>query len=158
MGQSGRRRIYYHPAMKYWINVVSREHVLIGVAGGFTQAQHGAPHGLRRLSRGDFVVFYSPRVAMEGEPLRRFTAAGRVADDEVYQVEMTPAFHPWRRKLDFVAVQDAPIEPLLEALSFIPDKKRWGFPFRRGLFEIPEADFRLIAEAMGIQTEEATSA
>ncbi len=144
--------------MKYWINVVSREHVLLGVAGGFTQAQHGAPHGMRRLDRGDFVVFYSPRVAMEGEPLRCFTAAGRVADDEPYQVEMTPSFFPWRRKLDFVPCHEAPIEPLLEALSFIPDKKRWGFPFRRGLFEIPEADFRLIAESMGFQAEDASSA
>ena len=144
--------------MKYWINVVSREHVLIGVAGGFTQAQHGAPQGLRRLSRGDYVLFYSPRVAMEGEPLRCFTAAGRVADDALYQVEMTPSFHPWRRRLDFVACHEAPIEPLLEGLSFLPDKMRWGFPFRRGLFEIPEADFRLIAAAMGFQAEDAASA
>ena len=140
--------------MKYWINVVSREHVLIGLEGGFTQAQHGAIHGVRRLSRGDYIVFYSPRTAMQGEPLRCFTAAGRVSDDAPYQVEMTPPFRPWRRAVEFAGCIEAPIQPLIGQLSFIPDKKRWGFPFRRGLFEIPEADFRLIAEAMRIEAKD----
>jgi hypothetical protein len=30
----------------------------------------------------------------------------------------------------------------------MPDKRRWGFVFRRGLFQIGEADFRRIAAAM----------
>ena len=29
--------------MSYWINTVSRDHVQRGVAGGFTQANHGKP-------------------------------------------------------------------------------------------------------------------
>ena len=33
-------------------------------------------------------------------------------------------------------------------LEFIPNKERWGAPFRRGFFEIGEADYRRIAEAM----------
>jgi len=141
--------------VKYWLNVVSREHVLLGVEGGFTQAQHGSPTGLRRLSRGDFVVFYSPRTALQGEPLRRFTAAGRVDDDEAYQVEMRPGFHPWRRRVSFLDCHEAPIEPLIPALGFLPDKQRWGFPLRRGLFEISADDFRVIAAAMAVAVDEA---
>jgi hypothetical protein len=140
--------------VKYWLNVVSREHVLLGVAGGFTQAQHGSPAGLRRLRRGDGIVFYSPRTALKGAPLRCFTAAGRVLDDEPYQVEMTPAFHPWRRSVAFVDCREAPIEPLIPKLAFIPDKQRWGFPLRRGLFEISSEDFYRIADAMGATIEE----
>jgi hypothetical protein len=49
----------------------------------------------------------------------------------------------------FLEANDAPILPLLPALAFIPDKQRWGFPFRRGLFEIDSADFDRIAKAMG---------
>ena len=46
---------------QHWINTVSRDHVLIGVNGGFTQANHGRSTVLRRLARGDLVAFYSPR-------------------------------------------------------------------------------------------------
>jgi hypothetical protein len=139
--------------MRYWINTVSREHVLRGIEGGFTQADHGRATRLRRLERGDWIVFYSPRTELRGgEPLQHFTAIGRIEDGEPYQVEMTPDFHPWRRRVDFLACREAPIRPLLEALDFIPDPKRWGFPFRRGLFEVGVDDFALIAEAMGVET------
>jgi len=57
---------------------------------------------------------------------------------------MGPAFHPWRRRVAFVKAQPAPIHPLIDALSFIKDKKSWGYPFRRGLFEIDAADFERI--------------
>jgi EVE domain len=136
--------------VKYWLNVVSREHVLLGVKGGFTQAQHGSPTGLRRLHRGDFIVFYSPRTALNGEPLRRFTAVGHIDDDEAYQVEMSLDFHPWRRRVSFLQCHEAPIEPLIPRLAFLPDKQRWGFPLRRGLFEISRDDAGTIGRAMGI--------
>ncbi|HEU0114054.1 MAG TPA: EVE domain-containing protein, partial [Thermomicrobiales bacterium] len=133
----------------YWINTVSLEHVQRGVEGGFTQANHGRPTTLRRLARGDLVVFYSPRTAYpDGEPLQCFTALGRVADDAPYQAEMTPTFRPWRRRTEFLRCQEAPIRDLVGALAFIPDPKRWGYPFRRGLFQIGEEDFRRIADAM----------
>lgn len=137
-------------ARRYWINTVSREHVMRGVAGGFTQADHGKATRLRKLGRGDLLVFYSPKTAYpDGEPLQRFTALGRIADDEVFQVEMTPTFHPWRRRLDIVPSHEAPIRPLIGDLEFISDKTHWGAPFRMGLLEVGEADFRRIAEAMG---------
>lgn len=134
---------------RYYVNTVSRDHVERGVTGGFTQANHGRPSGLKPLKRGDLIVFYSPKTAFEGgAPLQSFTALGRVADDQPYQAETTPTFRPWRRKLDFLPSIEAPIRPLIETLSFLPDKQHWGMPFRRGLFEIPGVDFELIARAM----------
>jgi hypothetical protein len=135
--------------MRYFVNTVSRNHVLNGVAGGFTQADHGDNKRLKRLTKGDRIIFYSPRTEFRaGEPLQRFTAIGEVVDDEPYQVEMTPEFRPWRRRVKFLDSAEAPIQPLLEQLTFIPDKKKWGFPFRRGFFEIGEEDFATIARAM----------
>jgi len=135
--------------LKYWINTVSREHVLIGTKGGFTQADHGKPTRLGRLAKGDLVVFYSPRTAFRaGEPLQCFTALGRISDEEPYQATMGPSFCPWRRRMMFLPSQPASIQPLITALDFIKDKKRWGFPFRRGLFEVHERDFMRIAKAM----------
>lgn len=48
---------------------------------------------------------------------------------------------PWRN-MKFFAAEDAPIQPLIEQLGFITNKKIWGFPFRRELFEIGEADLK----------------
>jgi len=136
----------------YWINTVSRDHVLIGVNGGFTQANHGRLAVLRRLARGDLVAFYSPRTRYpDGEPLQRFTAIGRVVDDRPYQANVPPTFHPWRRAMRFLPCQEAPIRDLLTELTFIEDPKRWGFPFRRGLLQITEDDFRRIANAVNVQ-------
>jgi GrpB-like predicted nucleotidyltransferase (UPF0157 family) len=134
---------------KSWMNTISRDHVRLGVEGGFTQAGHGKASGLKRLSAGDWIVFYSPKTSLrDGEPLQAFTAIGRVADDELYQVEMAPGFVPWRRNVEFLGCKEAPIKPLTGELSFIKDKQRWGYVFRFGLFEIPARDFDLIRRAM----------
>jgi hypothetical protein len=137
--------------LRCWVNTISRDHVLTGVAGGFTQAGHGKSSGLKRLAAGDRIVFYSPKTSLDGgEKLQAFTAVGRVADDELYRVEMAPGFVPWRRNVVFVPSSEAPIAPLLEELGFIKDKQRWGYVFRFGLFEIPCTDFELIGRAMGV--------
>jgi hypothetical protein len=81
--------------------------------------------------------------------LQRFTAIGQVVDAQPYRVEMTPGFHPWRRRLRFLPAEEVAIEPLLDRLDFITDRRRWGFIFRRGLFEIGAEDFGRIAGAMG---------
>jgi hypothetical protein len=132
--------------MTYWINTVSADHVQRGVAGGFTQANHGKPHMLRKMARGDWITFYSPKTALEhGEPLQAFTAIGRVADDEPYQ--LSPE-QPWRRTMEFVPCTATPIRPLLDQLEFIVDPQRWGYKFRFGVFRIEEPDFLLIRSAM----------
>jgi predicted RNA-binding protein len=135
--------------MKYWINVVSRDHVQRGVKGGFTQANHGKPHMLRRMHQGDWIVFYSPKTAYEGgEPLQAFSAIGEIADEEVYQEEMTADFTPWRRKVNFLKCQELPIKAVLDDLTFIRDRSHWGYQFRFGVFEINQQDFELIRGVM----------
>jgi hypothetical protein len=132
--------------MTYWINTVSADHVQRGVAGGFTQANHGKPHMLRKMHSGDWIIFYSPKTALEqGESLQAFTAIGRVADDEPYQDEPSG---PWRRTMEFLPCTATPIRPLLEKLDFIVDPQRWGYKFRFGVFRIEEPDFMLIRSAM----------
>jgi hypothetical protein len=135
--------------LRYWVNTISREHVQRGIAGSFTQADHGKNTRLKRLAKGDRIVFYSPRTEFRGgEQLQAFTAIGEITDDEPYQVTMTPDFHPWRRRVAFSPCTEVPVQPLIADLTFIKNKTQWGFPFRRGLFEISEDDFRLIASAM----------
>jgi hypothetical protein len=132
-----------------WVNTISHDHVRLGVAGGFTQAGHGSDTRLRRLARGDGIVFYSPRESLDARrPLQHLTALGVIADDEPYRVELGPDLHPWRRRVDFEHVAPVPIRPLLPMLGFIPDEQRWGMTFRRGLFEVPAGDFGVLAGAL----------
>lgn len=140
------------PTARCWVNTVSLDHVRRGVAGGFTQADHGARSRLTRLQPGDGLVFYSPRTAFhDGAPLQQFTALGVVAGDEPYQVEMTADFRPWRVAVDFLPSEPTDARPLVGRLSFVTDPGRWGLPFRRGLFEVPRSDFVTIAAAMGVR-------
>ena len=133
----------------YWIGVVSRAHVRIGVAGGFIQLNHGKKAPLQRLHAGDMVAIYSPREDYPaGAPLQAFTAIGVVVSGEVYQVEMAPGFKPWRVDVRFSRCEEAPVTPLVERLSFIRSKEHWGAAFRFGHIKVPEADFALIADAM----------
>jgi hypothetical protein len=135
--------------MTYWINTGSADHVQRGVAGGFTQANHGKPHMLRKMARGDWIIFYSPKTAFEqGESLQAFTAIGRILDDEPYQAQASPALQPWRRNMEFLPCTATPIRPLLDQLEFVSDPQRWGYKFRFGVFRIEEPDFLLISSAM----------
>lgn len=134
---------------RYWIGVASRQHVLIGVTGGFVQLCHGKERPLKRMAPGDWIVYYSPREVLGEKPLcQRFTAIGQVVGDEVYQVEMAPGFIPFRRDIDFQPCKEVAIRPLIDPLGFIKDKSRWGYAFRYGHLSIPREDFSLIANSM----------
>ena len=140
--------------MKYWINTVSKDHLQRGLEGGFTQANHGSPYNLKRMSRGDLIIFYSPKTKFkDGKPLQVFTALGKCIDDEPYQAEISPDFHPWRRDIKFMKCIETPIKNLISDLNFIKDKQKWGFPFKRGMFEITKNDFIKIVNAMGVRLE-----
>ena len=141
--------------IKYWIGVVSLSHVLRGVQGGFAQLGHGKEAPLRRMSMGDWLVYYSPKTDMDdGEPLQQFTAIGQIVGDSVYEHRMRPDFVPFRRDLKYLKCKPAAIAPLISDLSFIKYPKRRGFPFRRGHFAMSEQDFRLIARAMAARVNE----
>jgi len=50
---------------KFWIGVVSKEHVLRGVEGGFCQVCHGKKGPLNRMKKGDYLLYYSPKYQMK---------------------------------------------------------------------------------------------
>jgi hypothetical protein len=136
-------------AMRFFIGVASREHVLAGVRGGIAQFGHGRMAPAKRLAKGDWVIYYSSkeRISEDGE-CQRFTALGRVIDEEPIQVEQAPGFTPWRRRMEYLEVREVEIRPLLDHLSFITDTSSWGAVFRFGLIEIPRVDFLRIAKRM----------
>jgi hypothetical protein len=139
---------------RHWIAVASADHARRGRELGFMQVCHGKGGPLRRVQPGDGVVYYSPTTAFRGKDhLQAFTIIGR-AKGEVYQADIDPeglgdGFRPFRRDVDYVEADEAPILPLLGRLEFTRAKKNWGYAFRFGLMEISKADFDTVAQAMG---------
>jgi hypothetical protein len=131
-----------------WLGVVSRDHVLRGVELGIAQINHGNRAALGRMGEGDGLVYYSPRATFpKGEPLKAFTALGRVADGEVWQADEGD-FKPWRRRVDYEpGVVEVPIAELSGGLD-LAASPNWGYQLRRGLVELSAADFALIRSAM----------
>ncbi len=140
--------------MKFWLAVVQRDHVLRGVELGIVQTSHGARSGIQRMTAGDGLVMYSPKTAYpDGDPLREFTAIGRVAQGEPWQADetaMAAGFHPWRRRVEYdESVRPMPIAPLLEVLELTRGTRNWGLIMRRGQIEVTAHDFDVIATEMG---------
>ena len=134
---------------KYFIGVVSREHVRRAVKLGIAQVGHGKKSGVARMKKGDWFLYYSPKLSLASkEPLQAFTALGQIADDDIYQVQESPAFKPLRRRVNYETVREIPIQSLIPSLSFIKNKASWGYVFRYGLLEISKSDFERIARKM----------
>ncbi|MFE5284309.1 EVE domain-containing protein [Nocardia sp. NPDC056611] len=141
---------------RYWLGVVSRDHVRRGVELGFAQANHGKRAAVERMHAGDGLVYYSPRTGMrEGEPIKAFTALGTIAEGPAWQVEAGPdsaagggCFRPWRRAVDYDrTARQTPIDTLRGELD-LTSVPNWGIVLRRGLIELTAHDFAVISRAM----------
>jgi EVE domain len=135
--------------MRYWLGVVSKDHVLRGVEGGFAQVCHGKKGPLQRLKKGDWLVYYSPKQSMNGAAgLQEFTAIGEVRDDIVFQFEMNESFRPFRRQINYIkGAKPLPIEAVKSELE-LTAASNWGYQLRLGLLELSKLDFKIIHAEM----------
>ena len=135
--------------MKYWLGVVNLDHVLKGVQGGFAQVCHGKKGSLSKISKADWLIYYSPKRSLDGEdPLKQFTAIGKATDDIVFQFEMSQSFKPFRRKIKYMKnAKPVPLDDLKALLEFTQERN-WGYRLRLGLLELSLHDFQLISEKM----------
>src|ERR1700733_3659348 len=85
---------------KYWIIVASKDHVKTGIAEGIAQVGHGKASPLKRMRKGDFIIYYSGKQIFDKpEKCQEFTAIGKIKDEEIYQFQMTVDFSPFRRNI-----------------------------------------------------------
>lgn len=135
--------------MSGWLGVVCQDHVARARELGIAQLGHGKKAPLERLAPGDWLVYYAPRTSLGGgQPLRAFTAVGRVADDEIWQAD-EGGFRPWRRRVAYTpGTREAPVAGFGGALDLTAGPN-WGYRLRRGLLPLTGHDLALITEAMG---------
>lgn len=134
--------------------MASKDHVENGVKLGICQFCHGKSAPAKRLRKGDYVIYYSSKVTMEGsEQCQKFTAIGIVKDNQPYQVEMSQGFKPFRRNVEYLNAKSVDIKNLIPILPFIKNKSAWGYVFRYGFLEIDQKSFHIIAtEMLGVNT------
>ena len=137
--------------MKYWIGTVSQQHVLRGVAGGFCQVCHGKAAPLNRMKRGDWLLYYSPKIRLDGnEKLQAFTAFGQILDDQAYPFQMSATFVPFRRNVAYAQmVRDCPLDIARQHSEW----KHYASLLRYGHFEISADFFNWITRYMQRQPE-----
>ncbi|WP_086348115.1 EVE domain-containing protein [Candidatus Enterococcus clewellii] len=132
--------------MNYWIGVASKEHVEIGIVGGFAQLCHGKGAPLNRMKAGDWLIYYAPKKKLKtNERYQKFMAVGQVLTGEAYPVEMFPGFIPYRKNIAFLDVT-CPLS--LDSINRFPIWQEYRSKLRFGHFEIPEELFELIAFPM----------
>jgi len=140
----------------YYIICVSLDHCEIGVAEGFTQANHGKSSSLKLLNKGDKIVIYSSKYkllsrkeSLKENKLQAFTAVGEILDDTPYLVDVPSNLKPFRRKVSYIKnAKNTPIFPLIEKLKFIKDKDNWGLTLMTGFLKISQVDFETISKEM----------
>ena len=142
-----------------WIAVACADHARRGrdawqAPQGYMQVCHGKLGPIRRVQPGDRVAYYAPTFTMGGgDSCQRFVSIGVVRSGAPYAFDMGAGFVPYRRDVDYLAAQETPIQPLLDALEFVEDRRRWGYKFRFGLFDVSDHDMQLIARAMQADLE-----
>ncbi|WP_100487082.1 EVE domain-containing protein [Sporolactobacillus pectinivorans] len=124
---------------RYWIGVASKDHVMRGVKEGFCQLCHGKKAPLSRMKSGDQLLYYSPKKEMRSkEPYQKIVACGMIINDEVYQVEMSLYFHPYRKDVQYRnSIREVPLSELNQYNEWKDVRSR----LRYGHFEISEALF-----------------
>lgn len=137
-----------------WILVAPKNHVKQSVIGGYAQTDHGKSHPLRRMKVGDGLVYYSPKLEQGGEAqCQAFTAIGCVVGEDIYQHDAGNDFRPHRREVTYLPSRDASITPLINRLTFIKEKPRWGLIFKYSIIHISKEDFEIIATAMNVNAK-----
>ena len=135
---------------KFWVGVAAGDHVEAGRKGGFVMFAHGKHVAVKKLGAGDRFAYYAPMTGMNaGAVLRQFIAVGEILDQPPAE-RLMGGGSGWSRPARYFKSSPADVYPLLDRLSFVHDRQHWGMAFRRSLFAVTEADFSLIAKAMGV--------
>ncbi|UJF24140.1 EVE domain-containing protein [Suttonella sp. R2A3] len=130
--------------------MASKNHVTLGISGGFMQVCHGKRAPQARVKAGDKVVYYSPKTSLKnGRACKEFTAIGEVISEDPYPFDMGGGFVPFHKDVRFYDAHAVSIYKIIDQLT-LTQEKHWGYQLRFGLINISEQDFQLIQSAMCI--------
>ena len=134
---------------RYFLGLAERVHAQMCMDANVVVLGLKGPAGVKKLTPGDGVVYYSPKTEPEGKTLQSFTAIGEVVGEDIYEYSFDAGNPIWVRNVQWHKnAADTSIRPLLEQLSWIKNPKNWGFYMRGSSREITADDYAVIASAM----------
>jgi hypothetical protein len=138
--------------MNYWISVACLNHINRGIEKGLFGVGHGKIEPLQRMQPGDKIVFYAPKIDfMKNDKeniYQKFKGYGTIDDKPIFTEDIGSRCMA-RRNITFEGTKkEVSVHELLDLLSFIKDKKHWGFPFMRGYIKITEEDWGVITAGL----------
>ena len=134
---------------RYYLGIAERNYARLCVEAGVVVLGIKGPAGVRKLSVGDGVIYYSPKTEPDGETLQCFTAIGEVTGEAPWEREFEGGTTLWVRDIAWrTEAREVPIRPLLETLSWVKNPRNWGFYMRGSSREIAGEDYAAIAGAM----------
>lgn len=152
------------PSRRYFLLTASKDHIETGIKHGFIQQKR--PHRIEKIKKNDLIVCYASKTTyLSNSPCRKIVAVCRAVEDEFETLtgsQMSKSIGSeetacssntyFRRRVEFLPMkEDIDIAPLIPKLSFIHNKKSWGFYFMSGFRELSKADFDAIASGNAIR-------
>jgi len=125
----------------YWIAVADKERLTQGLETGTFGLEPDVP-ALQQIQQGAFLIVYCPVTSPNGEPLKTFSALGRVADTPEEANEEGGLVY---RKIAYFSAFDVPLGTVEFDLLYPGQQSDWS---QTPVFPIEAPDFLTLAEAM----------
>lgn len=145
--------------MSYWIYVTNSENWVVTKKTNILGASAKNKNSLFRVKKGDKCLVYIKGEKIAGETVgpkivAQYIIASTVFEDSKKMFIAPPdtpkVTFPLRVRLEPVREFEPPIEfkPLVQGLSFLPNKTYWTGPIRgRAMVQIPQSDYDYIISA-----------
>lgn len=103
---------------------------------------HGNRSALSKIRKGDQFIAFVPRVGFVGHGV----VTGGYFVSKIKLWKDKPYNHRFQISTPILSTKVLPTAAIIDDISFVTDKKRWGVFFKSGIREIPIADYELITK------------
>jgi DGQHR domain-containing protein len=136
------------PSKKAWLLTATLENWEIAQKNGVFGC-HGNNGFLDKIRKGDQYTAFIPKVGFVGYGTitgEYFVSNFKLWEDKMYS-------HRFQVSTPIISGKVVPPASIVDDLSFVTHKKKWGIFFRAGMREIPLSDFNLISKKINKSAE-----
>jgi len=138
----------------YWVFPITQDNLYVCLDNELVGVRSLNEKRVANWEIGDLILFYTSREKYHSyKRVKEFQSIVEcVSHPFKSNQKIWPDFDgdvfPTRVRIRVINRKKCKIEPLIEELSFIKNKKNWGSAFMSGIRKIPKSDFKLIKNSM----------
>jgi predicted RNA-binding protein len=152
--------------MAFWLYITNLENWKITKQTDILGASAKHKTVLSRVKESDKCLIYVKREVIAGETIdsnivAEYEIASTIFEDSkkmfVTPQDQLHETYPLRLRLELVRVFEPPIKfkPLIQSLSFLPNKTKWTGPIRgKAMVQIPESDYDRVVSGAEKKTKQ----